>query len=198
MTVILASSSAARRAMLDAADVRYEAIDPQVDEESAKAALIAEGQGAREIADALAELKALKLSWRHPAALVIGADQTLARDDGMLFDKARTMQDAAEQLRALSGRGHVLHSAAVIAEKGRPVWRSVQRATLKMRKLSPEFIGRYLDSEGNGILGSVGCYRIEGRGAQLFDRIDGDHFTILGMPLLPLLGYLRTRGVLPS
>lgn len=198
MKVILASNSATRRAMLDAAGVTYEAVDPQVDEETAKASLVAESQSGRAIADALAELKALKLSWRHPEALVIGADQTLARDDGMLFDKPATMPAAAEQLRSLSGRGHVLHSAAVIAERGRPVWRSVQRATLKMRKLSPDFIGDYLGGEGPDILSSVGCYRIEGRGAQLFDRIDGDYFTILGLPLLPLLGYLRTRGVLPS
>ena len=194
MTLVLASTSAARRAMLDAAGMPHEAVAARVDEDAAKAALAhLDGRG---LADALAELKAVKVSASRPGDLVLGCDQTRERDDGMLLDKPG---DAlAEQLRALSGRTHRLHSAVVAAENGVPVWRHVSRAALTMRPLSEAFIANYVAREGAAVAGCIGGYRIEGLGVQLFSRIDGDHFTILGLPLLPLLDWLRVRGVLPS
>lgn len=198
MRLVLASQSSTRRAMLGAAGVDFDAMTPGVDEEAAKASLRAQGFGARDLADALAELKALRLSGRIPGALILGSDQTLALDDGTMLDKAEDRATAAEQLRQLSGKAHSLYSAAVIAENGRAVWRHVDRVKLLVRPLSEDFIQAYLDAEYAEVAGSVGCYRIEGRGAQLFSRIEGSHFTILGLPLLPLLDYLRTRGLLTS
>lgn len=198
MTLILASQSAGRRALLTAAGVPHEAMAAGVDEESAKLALKAEGIRPRDLADALAELKALRLSSRNPGALVLGCDQVLALEDGTLFDKPADRAAAAEQLRRLSGMTHSLYSAAVIAEQGRPVWRVVDRARLTMRALSADFIQAYLDAEYAHAAGCVGCYRIEGPGAQLFSRIEGSQFTIVGLPLLPLLDYLRTRGILAT
>ena len=193
MALILASTSTARRAMLDAAGVPHLAVASGVDEEAAKAAFALNG---RALADALAEMKAMKISSRYPGDLVIGCDQTLALEDGTLLDKPGDA--VADQLRLLSGRTHYLHSAVVAAEGGRPVWRHVDRAKLTMRSLSDAFIDDYVAHEGAHVAGCVGAYRIEGLGIQLFSRIDGDHFTILGMPLLPLLDWLRTRSVLPS
>ena len=198
MSLILASQSAGRRAMLTAAGVPHDAMAAGVDEDAAKAALLADGIGARDLADALAELKAVKLSTRKPGAMVLGCDQTLALDDSQLLDKAPDRAAAADQLRILSGRTHSLYSAAVIAEGGRAVWRSVDRAKMTVRPLSDAFIEAYLDMEYSHVAGCVGCYRIEGRGAQLFSRIEGSQFTIIGLPLLPLLDYLRTRGLLTS
>jgi len=198
MTLLLASQSAARRAMLHAAGIAHDAMASGVDEETAKAALGADGLSPRDLADALAELKAIRVSKRVPGAMVLGGDQTLALDDGTTFDKPVDRDAAAEQLRRLSGRTHVLHSAAVIAEAGRPVWRHVDRAKMTMRSLSEKFIQSYLDLEYAEISGCVGCYRIEGPGAQLFARVEGSHFTILGLPLLPLLDYLRIRGVIEN
>ncbi|ODU22287.1 MAG: septum formation protein Maf [Sphingomonas sp. SCN 67-18] len=198
MTLILASQSAGRRAMLNAAGVPHDAMAAGVDEDAAKASLRAGGISARDLADALAELKAVKLSRRHPAALVLGCDQTLALDDGRLLDKAPDRAAAAAQLRALSGRTHSLYSAAVIAEGGEAVWRSVDRAKMTVRPLSDAFIDDYLDMDYANAAGCVGCYRIEGPGAQLFSRVEGSQFTIIGLPLLPLLDYLRIRGMLTS
>jgi septum formation protein len=198
MKLILASQSASRRAMLDAAGVPYEAVSPQVDEESAKAALKAQGISPRDLADALAELKALKLSQLDPTALVLGGDSLVALADGTLLDKPVDRDDAAAHLRAMSGTSVDLYSAAVIAEGGRPVWRHVDRARLMVRRLSDGFIDSYLDQEWPAIAGCVGCFRIEGPGIQLFAATQGSHFTILGMPLLPILDYLRTRGVMTS
>lgn len=192
--IILASQSAARRRMLDDAGVPFRAESPMVDEETAKAAFA--HLAARDLADALAELKAVKLSARFPGDLVIGSDQVLQADDGALLDKPGTRDRAEAQLRMLAGRPHRLHSAVVVAEGGRPVWRAVDRATLHMRALGDDFLADYLDREGDAILGCVGCYRIEGLGIQLFSRIEGSHSTILGMPLLPLLDYLRTRKLI--
>jgi septum formation protein len=192
--LLLASTSASRRAMLSAAGVVHEAVPPGVDEDAAKAAL---GHlDGRALADALAELKAVKVSSRRPGDLVLGCDSTVERDDGLLIDKPG---DAlAEQLRALSGRIHRLHSAVVAAENGVPVWRHVARATMTMRSLSEEFIADYVAREGAAVAGCVGGYRIESAGVQLFDRIDGDHWTIMGLPMLPLLGWLRIRGDMAS
>jgi septum formation protein len=198
MRLILASQSASRRAMLSAAGVPHEAMAPGVDEEAAKAAFRAEGLDARSLADALAEFKATKLSRRHPDALVLGCDSTVATADGVILDKAGSRDEAAAQLRALAGTTHRLVSAAVIAHGGVAVWRHVDTAKLTMRTFSDAFLDAYLDAEWPAIGGCVGGYRLEGLGSQLFAKIEGSHFTILGLPLLPLLDYLRIRQVLPA
>ena len=198
MRLILASQSASRRAMLAGAGVPHDAMAAAVDEEAMKAGLRAEGVSPRALADALAELKATKLSRRHPGDLVLGCDSTVAFDDGTMIDKAESRDEQRDLLRRLSGTRHRLHSAAVICEGGAPVWRHVDSATLHVRPLGDAFIEAYLDAEWPAIGHCVGGYRIEGPGAQLFARIEGSQFTILGLPLLPLLDYLRIRGVLAS
>ena len=180
--------------MLTAAGVPHEAIAPGVDEESLKEGLRAEGIDARGLADALAEMKATKLSRRHPTGLVLGCDSVVAAADGAQLDKAASRGEAAEQLRRLRGTTHRLTSAAVICLGGVAIWRHVDGAKLTMRPFTDAFLECYLDAEWPAIGGCVGGYRLEGRGAQLFARIEGSHFTILGLPLLPLLDYLRTRG----
>lgn len=196
--IVLASQSASRRAMLSAAQVPFEAMAPGVDEDAAKDALRADGLDARALADALAELKALKVSRRVPGALVLGCDQTLSLDDGSMIDKAVDRDDAARILRLLSGRVHHLHSAAVITLNGEPIWRHVERVRMSVRTLSDAFIAAYLDSDWDALRWCVGCYRIEGPGAQLFSKVEGGQFAIQGLPLLPLLDFLRVRGVLLS
>ena len=198
MMLVLASPSAARRTMLNAAGVPHEALPAHVDEEAITAALIAEQASPERIADALAEVKALKISRQHPGALVLGADSVVVTADGAMIAKPEIRPRAEAQLRQLAGTTHRLISAAVICEGGKPVWRSIGAAKLTMRRLSDDFITAYLDSEGEAVLGCVGCYRIEGLGAQLFTRIDGDQFVIRGLPLLAVLDYLRVRGVLAS
>ncbi len=198
MRLILASGSASRRAMLEAAGVAFEVDRPNVDEDAAKASLAAAGTSGRDTADALAQLKAVKVSARHAGDLVLGSDSVVELDDGRLLDKPVDRADAAAHLRLLSGKRHRLHSAAVIAEGGAPVWREVDTATLHVRTLSHDFIDAYLDREWPAISGCVGCYRIEGPGAQLFAKVDGSQFTILGLPLLPVLDYLRVRRLLTS
>lgn len=198
MRLILASQSSGRRALLENAGVTFEALAPNVDEDAAKASLRGDHLKARDMADALAELKALKVSGRSPADLVLGCDSVVELQDGQLLDKAQSREEAAEHLHMLSGRRHYLYSAAVIAEQGRPVWRAVDRTTMHVRPLSDEFIRTYLDAEWERARWCVGVYRIEGPGAQLFTRIEGSHFTVIGLPLLPVLDYLRTRGVLTS
>lgn len=193
--LILASASAARAAMLRAAGLDIAIVPARVDEDAVKASMRADGASARDIADALAELKALRVSARSGAQLVLGADQVLVQD-GRLFDKPRDAADAAEHLAALAGRTHQLLSAAVVAEAGRPVWRHVGTARLVMRPLTPAFIADYLSRCGEAALHSVGAYQLEGLGAQLFSRVEGDWFSVLGLPLLEILGYLRARGVL--
>jgi len=152
------------------------------------------GEGPRAIAASLAETKALKVSRTRPG-LVIGADQTLEFEGG-LYDKAPDLAAARERLMALRGKPHQLHAAVVVAEDGEIVWRDLAVATLTMRSFSPAFLEHYLATEGEAALGSVGCYRLEGPGAQLFSAIEGDYFAILGLPLLGLLEFLRGRGVL--
>ncbi len=196
--LVLASQSVARRAMLTAAGVPHEALPAHVDEEAITQALLAEAAPPPRIADALAEVKALKISRQHPGALVLGADSVAVTADGELLNKPETRDRAEAQLRQLAGTTHQLISAAVICEAGQPVWRSTGAATLTMRHLSDTFIADYLDREGNAVLGCVGCYRIEALGAQLFSRVSGDQFSIRGLPLLAVLDYLRTRGLLPS
>jgi septum formation protein len=194
--IVLASKSAARRAVLDGAGVPYEAATAGVDEDAVKAGMLAEGADAREIADALAELKAIKVS-RSRTGFVVGADQTL-EFEGELYDKAQTLAEARARLQALRGKPHKLHSAVVVAKDGAPIWREVVTATLTMRDFSDAFLDDYLAHEGDAALGSVGCYRLEGPGVQLFSKIDGDYFTILGLPLMGLLDLLRRHGELPA
>ena len=194
MTFVLASTSASRAALLRAAGVAFEVVAPMVDEAEVKLSLIAEGASPRVIADALAELKACQVSRRRPGALVLGSDQTLELADGSMLDKPEGRAGAEVHLRALMGSEHKLHCAAVVALDGRAVWRVVDTARLTMRALSDAFIADYLDREGDAVFGSVGAYRLEGLGAQLLTRVSGDYFSILGLPLLPVLDYLRVRG----
>ncbi len=168
---------------------------PMVDEDAVKESLLEQRFAARDIADALAEAKAVKLSSKHPQALVIGADQTLALDDGTMLDKPENSAQAKAQLAAMAGKTHKLFSAAVVAEGGEPVWRFVATSRMTVRHLSDEFIHSYVEQHWEDIHHCVGCYQIEGAGAQLFSRIDGSHFDIMGLPLLPLLGFLRERGI---
>jgi len=148
------------------------------------------------VAEALAELKAIKVSRHRPGALVIGADQTLDLA-GALFDKAETMAEARERLQHLRGKTHKLHSAVVVALDGVAIWREVPAARLTMRSFTDAFLDAYLARADESLLGSVGCYRLEDEGVQLFSRIDGDYFTILGLPLMGLLDLLRRYGALP-
>jgi len=182
--------------MLIAAGVPFVAENAGVDEEAAKAALA--GLSGRDMADALAELKALKVSRRHPQALVLGCDSTVTAPDGRLIDKTSSRDEAAAQLRSFAGATHRLSSAAVVAQGGEAVWRFVDTARLTMRDFSDAYLESYLDAEWPAIGGCVGGYRLEGLGAQLFSKIEGSHFTILGLPLLPLLDWLRVRGVIAS
>ena len=193
--VILASTSASRSSLLRHAGVAFEAMQPGVDEEAAKAALLGEGVGPLQIADALAELKAVRISSRAEG-FVIGADQTLDLD-GELFDKADTMEQARERLARLRGRPHKLHAAVVVARGGQPIWREVQTATLWMRPFTDDYLEGYLARRGEGLLSSVGCYQLEEEGVQLFSRIEGDYFAILGLPMLGLLDLFRRHGALP-
>lgn len=193
--VILASGSKARAAILAGAGVTFETAIAGVDEAAVKTGLLAEGNGPREVAEALAELKAVRVSCKHPDALVIGADQTLDLK-GQLFDKAGSLAEARERLRHLRGKTHKLHSAVVVALDGQAIWREVPAAKLTMRPFTNAFLEDFLVRGGEGLLGSVGCYRLEDDGVQLFSRIDGDYFTILGLPLMGLLDLLRRYGAL--
>lgn len=193
--VILASGSASRARLLRDAGVPIIVERPRVDEEAVKASLRAEGVPPRGQADALAEVKALSVSRIRPG-LVIGADQMLALGD-RVFDKPASLEEAAAQLRALSGKTHQLINAAVIARDGVPVWREITTPRLRMRPLSDSFIAAYLDRVGDDALTSVGAYKLEGLGGQLFEAVDGDFFSVLGLPLLPVLAFLREQGALP-
>ena len=194
LDIILASGSASRKALLAGAGIKAETVKPLVDEESAKAAMRAEGVSIRDQAMALAELKALKVSSQR-SGLVIGGDQMLALGE-RAFDKPADLANARRHLEALSGQSHRLETAIVIAEDGAIVWKYLARPKLTMRALSEDFISSYLERTGEDVLSTVGGYKLEGLGSQLFTEIEGDYFSILGLPLLPLLDYLRTRGVL--
>ena len=195
MTLLLASQSSGRAAMLRAAGLEFETSAAHVDEEALTASLGAAGHSARNIADALAEAKAVKISSRLPGVTVIGADSTLALDDGSMLAKPETAEDAADHLRRMAGTRHRLYSAVVAARDGVPVWRAIGEAKLWMRPLSDAFIADYVAREWDSIRWTVGCYEIEGAGVQLFERVEGDPWTIIGMPMLPLLAWLRTTGL---
>jgi septum formation protein len=189
LPLILASTSAIRRQMLDAAGVEYQAVRPQVDEDELKLGLTQ----ANEIAERLAGAKAVSV----PGEWVIGSDSVVSCG-GRLFSKPSDREDAAEHLRFFSGKAMQLTSAVALARGGTLDWSHVETARLEVRHLSETFIADYLDAEWPEVGYTVGVFRLEGRGVQLFDRIEGDHFTILGMPLLPLLGALRERGLLAA
>ena len=195
--LLLASRSEARRRMLEAAGIAFDTADSSLDESEAKAGLTSAGFEPRDLAEMLAEMKARGVS-APGDALVLGADQVLERDDGSMQGKPGSRDEALEQLRALSGRSHFLHSAGVIVERGERVWGFTETAALRVRPLGDAFLREYLDREYEAVRWSVGGYRIEGPGVQLFDEIEGSHFAILGLPLLPLLGYLRERGLLAA
>ena len=195
MMIVLASGSRARADMLQSAGVEVAIHPARIDEAAIKASLLAEGAPPRDVADKLAELKALRTGARHPATLVLGADQVLVHD-GEILDKPETLTEARAHLRRLRGQRHELLSAAVITAQGAPVWRHVGQAQLTMRPFSDAFLDDYLARIGDAALTSVGAYQLEGLGAQLFARVDGDYFTVLGLPLLEVLGFLRARGVL--
>lgn len=194
--VTLASKSSARQAILRNAGITFEAVVAGVDEDAAKAGLLAEGGSPREVADALAEMKAVKVSTKRPG-LVIGADQTLDFA-GRLIDKVETLEEARALLLELRGQTHKLHSAVVVARAGEPIWRVVQSAKLSVRPFSDAWLDGYLERRGEHILHCVGCYELESEGVQLFDAIDGDYFTILGLPLVGLLDFLRLHGALEA
>ncbi|ALC14441.1 Maf family protein [Sphingopyxis sp. 113P3] len=196
--LVLASQSSGRAAMLRAAGLDFETTAAHVDEEAMTAALLAARHTPRNIADALAEAKAVKISSRLPGVTVIGADSTLALDDGTMLTKPESPDEAAQHLRRMAGGRHRLFSAAVVARDGAPVWRAIGEARLWMRPLSDAFIADYVNREWDSIRWTVGCYEIEGAGVQLFDRVEGDPWTIVGMPMLPLLAWLRATGLARS
>ena len=191
--LVLASGSGIRRQMLENAGVSFEVSLSRVDEDAVRQSLLAEGASARDIADALAELKARKVSTRMPGALVLGCDQVLSFD-GQIMAKPTSREQAEQQLRQLRGAGHQLLSAAVICEDGQPIWRFVGTVRLQMRDFSDSYLTTYLDRNWPDISNSVGGYKLESEGVRLFNRVDGDYFTVLGMPLLELLSYLTLRG----
>ncbi|WP_377808270.1 nucleoside triphosphate pyrophosphatase [Azospirillum sp. A29] len=192
--LVLASGSRTRAAMLEQAGVTAILDKPLVDEDEVKAAGRAEGVPADAVAEALAELKAQRITRRHPGALVVGADQMLDCE-GRWFDKPADRAAARAQLLDLRGKTHQLVSCAVVVRDGERMWHKTDSARLTMRNFSEAFLDDYLDRVGDEVLHSVGAYQLEGLGAQLFHRVEGDFFTILGLPLLPLLGFLRVHGV---
>jgi septum formation protein len=193
--IILASVSPHRRALLRNVGLEFSVEKPDIDERAVEAALAGSGATPEDVAVVLAEAKAVAVSERHPDALVIGSDQTLSLGDEFLH-KVADMEAARRQLLRLSGRMHQLSSAVVLAGQGEAIWRHTSVAHMTMRKLDPADIGRYLSDVGDTALGSVGCYQIEGRGIRLFEKIEGDFFTIVGLPLLPLLAALRDKGAI--
>jgi septum formation protein len=191
--LILASASLARARLLKAAGLEFEATNPPADEETAKAAYRALGMSPRAQAEALAELKALSVS-SHRGGWVLGADQMLALD-GTPLDKPRDVTEARKQLQLLRGKTHELVTAAVVCKGGNIAWRCLEAPRLTMRDFSDAFLEDYLSRAGDSALQSVGAYQLEGLGAQLFERVEGDYFCVLGLPLLPLLKFLREQGV---
>lgn len=195
--MILASGSEVRAALLRQAGIAFSVTKPKIDEEMIKMSLIADKAPPRDIADCLAEAKARKVSGKTPGALVLGSDQVLDLG-GTLLSKPKTPQDAIAQLQQMRGKRHDLLSAAVICEDGKPIWRHVGKVTLRMRELSDGFITSYVDRNWDSIRHAVGAYKLEEEGVRLFSRIEGDYFTVLGLPLVDVLNYLVLRGDLET
>lgn len=193
--IILASSSPFRKALLVNAGIAVDAVPASVDERTLEAPLKGSGVSPEDVALVLAEAKAVDVSEKKPGALVLGCDQTLSLGDEV-FHKPADMEGARRHLLVLSGKTHQLNSAAVLVRDGAVLWRHVGIANLTMRKLDPAFIGRHLAHVGDKALASVGAYQIEGEGIQLFEKIDGDYFTIVGLPLLAVLAELRKLGAI--
>ena len=195
--LVLASQSQARQDLLRNAGLVFEAVPAKVDESEMKLSLQAAGASAKETAVALAELKALKISRDFPGHLIVGADQML-ECNGVWFDKPADMSHARAHLSALRGKTHMLQNAVCVARSGTIIWHYTNSASLEMRAFSDEFLDEYLQKAGENILSSVGAYQLEGIGSQLFNRVEGDFFSILGLPLLPLIDFLRGHGIVKS
>ncbi|MDO9639208.1 MAG: nucleoside triphosphate pyrophosphatase [Pseudotabrizicola sp.] len=197
MTLILASTSQIRQQLLTAAGVPFTVQPAKIDEDTIRRALQAEQARPRDIADTLAEMKARKIAEKRPECMVLGCDQIL-EFQGEVFAKPETPDDARDQLRKLRGQRHKLWSAAVIYDNARPVWRFMGEARLLMRPLSDVYLNDYVDRNWHSIRHSVGCYKLEEEGSRLFSAVEGDSFTVMGLPLLPVLGYLGDRGLIPT
>jgi septum formation protein len=193
-SLILASASRSRRHLLANAGLTFVVEPSGVDEDEVTRSLAGERASASDIATTLAEMKALRVSGRHPAAMVIGADSTLACE-GRLFDKPDSLAAARRQLLALAGRTHELCSSVVVSRNGARLWHASERGLLTMKPFGEPFVDVYLARAGQAVCASVGAYQLEGLGAHLFSRIEGDYFTILGLPLLPLLSFLAEHGI---
>lgn len=193
-SLILASASPSRRQLLGNAGLCFEIEPSGVDEDEAKRSLLGKRAAPQEIAERLAELKALRVSAKRPQAMVVGGDSTLACQ-GRLFDKPASIEAARKQLLALRGQTHELFSSVVVARDGERLWHWNERARLTMRSFNETFLDAYLARAADSVLSSVGAYQLEGLGAHLFSRVDGDYFTILGLPLLPLLSFLAGHGI---
>ncbi|MBL4929059.1 Maf family protein [Fuscibacter oryzae] len=191
--LILASSSTIRRQLLESAGLSVQTVAARIDEDMIRDSLIAEGATPRDIADSLAEMKAIRVAERHADAVIIGCDQVLEFQD-KVWAKPESLQQAQEQLGLLRGNTHRLLSAIVVCHQGQPVWRHVGTARLTMRDFSESYLAAYLARNWPSVGQSVGAYKLEEEGIRLFSAIEGDHFTILGLPLLPLLSYLTLRG----
>ncbi len=196
-TLILASGSAIRAELLRRANVPFETETPRVDEESIKAALVADSASPRDVADALAEAKARKVAGRLPDRLVLGCDQVL-EFEGEVISKCQTPEQALDLLKRMRDKRHSLLSAAVIYDEAKPVWRHVGQVRLHMRNASDAFLSDYIARNWDSVRDAVGCYKLEEEGPRLFSRIEGDHFNVLGLPLLELLSYLTLRGTLEA
>ncbi len=191
--LILASASSTRQKLLENAAIPFEVQPARVDEDMVKETLLSEGHSPRNVADALAELKALRI--RGPAeAFVLGCDQ-IADHDGAILSKPRDKAEAEAQLRRLAGGRHKLHSAAVITQDAKPVWRNVSTVTMVMRPVSDDYVADYVDRNWDDIRHSAGSYTLEGEGARFFTQVQGDFFSVLGLPLLPIIDFLATRGL---
>lgn len=190
VTLVLASTSPFRRAILENAGLTFEAVGADIDERAADKPLLETGADAEDVASLLAEAKALDVSARRAGALVIGGDQTLSMN-GEIFHKAANFDEARRRLIAMAGKTHQLNSALCLVRDGQTLWRHMTVVNMKMRNYSPAFVGRYLAQAGETVLKSVGIYQIEGIGIQLLEQMDGDYFSVIGLPLLPLLDQLR-------
>ena len=193
--LILASGSDMRSQLMRNAGLAYTVIIPRIDEQNIKDALVAEGAHPRDIADALAEIKARKVSSNYNDAMTIGCDQILSID-GSILSKPVSIDAARDQLRALRAKRHMLLSAAVVYHEGKPIWRHVGQVRLRMRYVSDAYIDDYVDRNWDDIKSAVGSYKLESEGVRLFDSIEGDYFHVLGMPLLELLAFLTLRGAI--